>query len=1142
MAEAIASSLPSEGGLLEGLRSSAAAFLFASLFEGRRMPQVWVCGNNREAEEAARLLRVFLSEPATVLVMPGVEADPYRELSPHPEIGERRAAALWRLLQGFGGILVTTRSSLLSRLPAPQSFLSRCAHLEAGSFMPRDHLISTLRSMGYVREDPVSEFGEFSFRGGIVDFFSPAHANPVRVEFFGDEVESVREFEPSSQRSTRLAVRCDIVPMREIAVTEAEIRRWHEAAPAYWKEIHFAESLMEKRQFTENGELFNGFEYLFPLVVESDASLFDYLQTAERLLIAPNCQAMLEDAVKYEETLRDRFQDCRLEGILALPPEKLFFSSSWLDSVLKDRRAYRLEELVTDRTAATRIDIRTEKRYGGRIQQLLADMKSWGEQGERVVFAIPSRGMAERVVDIFREYDVTLHWSRDQGFSAALQYPRAVAIGEIGEGFHWPDLRLRLLTEEDVLGEARQRSVPTRRIRTREGADQFLSTFRDLKEGDFVVHVEHGIAKYGGLKKIGVEEDLREFVVLIFRDEARLYVPVDRLDLVQKYSGAGQAAPRIDRLGGASWERTRTRIKKSMRSLAEELLKLYAAREAASGFAFSPDDELMGEFEAGFEYEETPDQRATIADVKRDMESSRPMDRLVCGDVGYGKTEVAMRAAFKAVADNKQVAVLAPTTVLAFQHFNTFQERFRGFPVSIEFVSRFRSSAEIRESIRKASEGRADILIGTHRLLSKDVRFHDLGLIVVDEEQRFGVAHKERLKKLKTEVDVLTLSATPIPRTLNMSLIGIRDLSLIETPPKDRLAIQTAVVKYSKNIVRSAVDLELKRQGQVFFVHNKVETIYSMARMVQELLPEARVAVAHGQMPEADLEKVMLDFLNDQFDVLVCTTIIENGLDIPRANTLIVNRADRFGLSQLYQLRGRVGRSHRRAYAYLLVPAEEILNAEARKRLAAIKEFSDLGSGFRLAAMDLEIRGAGNLLGGEQHGHINAVGFELYLKLLEQTVEELKGGGLPEKVATRMDLKLEIQIPEHYIDDPNLRLWLYKRLTTTPTEEALQSLQDEVVDRFGRCPRSVDNLFEYGRLRLLAQDLKIVSMERKAATVYSRFREDTPVCPSRLIELVQSRPQLGLAPDGTLKIRLQSSQPREVFEAIRTVLHSLQAV
>ncbi len=1116
--------------------------MFAALFESRRTGQVWLCGNNREAEETARLLRVFLSDPKAVLVIPGVEADPYRELSPHPEIAERRAAALWNLLQGFEGILVTTPASVLSRLPAPQLFLSRCVHLEAGSFMPRDHLISTLRSMGYVREDPVSEIGEFSFRGGIVDLYSPAHPNPVRIEFFGDEVESVREFEPSSQRSTRLAVRCDIVPMREMAVTEAEIRRWHEAAPEYWKETRFAESLMEKRQFTENGELFNGFEYLFPLVVETESSLFDCLGPAGRLLIAPNCRAMLEDAVKAEESLWNRFQDCSLEGILALPPDKLFHSSSWLDSVLTNLGAFRLEELATDSAAETRIDIRTEKRYRGRVQQLLDDMKNWEKRGERAVFAIPSRGMAERVVDIFREYDVMLHWSRDEGFSSALRYPRAVAIGDIGEGFYWPELRLHVLTEEDVLGEARQRSVPPRRTRSGEGADRFVSTFRDLKKGDFVVHVEHGIAKYGGLKKIGVEKDLREFVLLIFRDEARLYVPVDRLDLVQKYSGAGLAAPRIDRLGGASWEKTRTRIKKSMRNLAEGLLKLYAARESASGFAFSPDDELMREFEAAFEYQETPDQRATIKDVKRDMESSRPMDRLVCGDVGYGKTEVAMRAAFKAIADNKQVAVLAPTTVLAFQHFNTFQERFRGFPVCIEFVSRFRSKAEIRESIRKASEGRADILIGTHRLLSKDVRFHDLGLIIVDEEQRFGVAHKERLKKLKTEVDVLTLSATPIPRTLNMSLIGIRDLSLIETPPKDRLAIQTAVVKFSRNIIRSAVDLEMRRQGQVFFVHNKVETIYSMARMIQEILPEARVAAAHGQMPEADLEKVMLDFLDYRFDVLVCTTIIENGLDIPRANTLIVNQADRFGLSQLYQLRGRVGRSYRRAYAYLLVPAEEVLGAEARKRLAAIKEFSDLGSGFRLAAMDLEIRGAGNLLGGEQHGHINAVGFEMYLKLLEQTVEELKGGGLPERVATRMDLKLEIQIPEHYIDDANQRLWLYKRLTTAPTGEALQNLRDEVIDRFGRCPRSVENLFEYGRLRLLAQDLKIVSMERKAATVYCRFREDTPVCPSRLIELVQSRPPLGLAPDGTLKIRLQSSQPREVFEAIRTVLHSLQAV
>ncbi|MCH6570783.1 MAG: transcription-repair coupling factor, partial [Acidobacteria bacterium] len=631
-------------------------------------------------------------------------------------------------------------------------------------------------------------------------------------------------------------------------------------------------------------------------------------------------------------------------------------------------------------------------------------------------------------------------------------------------------------------------------------------------------------------------EELKEFVVLSYRNSAKLYVPIDRLGLIQKYSGAGGTAPKIDRLGGVSWEKTKRRIKKSMRDLAEDLLKLYARREMEKGYAFSTDDSLSKEFEEAFEYEETPDQLAAIQNVKQDMEQERPMDRLICGDVGYGKTEVAMRAAFKAVNDSKQVAVLAPTTVLAFQHYNTFRERCQGFPVSIEMLSRFKSRAEQADTLRRTSLGLVDVLIGTHRLLSKDVHFKDLGLIVVDEEQRFGVAQKERLKQLRTKVDVLALSATPIPRSLNMSLIGLRDLSIIETPPRDRLAIQTVVVKFSRSIIRSAIDLELKREGQVFFVHNSVETIYSIATMIQEIMPEARVAVAHGQMREGQLQKVMIDFLNYRYDVLVATTIIENGLDISRANTLIVDRSDRFGLAQLYQLRGRVGRSSRRAYAYLMIPSQDFLSQDASKRLAAIKEFSELGSGFRIAAMDLEIRGAGNLLGSDQHGHMDVVGFELYTKLLEQTIRELRGEEVREEVQTNIDLRMDIQIPEHYIDDSNLRLWLYKRVSSAPDPSALESLKEEVVDRFGKYPNSVSNLFGYASLRLRAEQLKILSLERKGSRVFLKLREDTPISREHVIDLVSRNGRLGLTPEGTMSAEISSTLPDEVFQNIHALL------
>ena len=566
---------------------------------------------------------------------------------------------------------------------------------------------------------------------------------------------------------------------------------------------------------------------------------------------------------------------------------------------------------------------------------------------------------------------------------------------------------------------------------------------------DLVVHVDHGIGRFVGLKQIGVGDSMQEFMELRYAGEDKLFVPVERLDLVQKYSGT--AKPPLDKLGGTSWERAKTRVKKAMRDMAEELLKLYAARKAVPGHAFSPDSHWQREFDDAFEWELTVDQANAITDIKRDMESPTPMDRLLCGDVGYGKTEVAMRAAFKAVMDGKQVAFLAPTTVLAFQHQKTLTERFAGFPVKIDMVSRFRSKAEQDQIIADLGAGKIDIIVGTHRLLSKDIQFKDLGLLVVDEEQRFGVAHKERIKQMRRKVDVLTLSATPIPRTLNMSLVGIRDMSIIETPPKDRLSIQTNVVKFDSHVIARAVRHEMERGGQVYFVHNRVESIFSIGALVQRLVPEARVVIAHGQMGEAELEKAMLDFIDRKFDVLLATTIIENGLDIPNVNTIIINRADRYGLSQLYQLRGRVGRSDRPAYAYLLIPPETTLSAIAKKRLAAIREFSDLGSGFRVAALDLEIRGAGNLLGGEQSGHIETVGFEMYMKLLEQAVRELKGEELTDDVRAVVNLRVDLKIDESYVPDMNQRLMIYRKVADARTDGEL----DRVLSRAARSVRSV---------------------------------------------------------------------------------------
>jgi transcription-repair coupling factor (superfamily II helicase) len=711
----------------------------------------------------------------------------------------------------------------------------------------------------------------------------------------------------------------------------------------------------------------------------------------------------------------------------------------------------------------------------------------------------------------------------------------------IANGVSFPDAKLVIIGANDLSDDAdvAARPMPTR---AKSKTAAFVSDFRDLTVGDYVVHVEHGIGRYHGLKEIQQDGLNVEFMVLEFAEGARLYVPLTRLDLIQKYRSTDAGpTPVLNKLGSQQWAKTKARVKKAMADMADELLKLYAQRRAAEGHPFPPDNEFQREFEDAFDYNETDDQLSAIADIKRDMESNLPMDRLLCGDVGYGKTEVAMRAAFKAVQDGKQVAILTPTTVLSFQHYETFRRRFSQFPITVEMISRFRTPKEQKVILEKLEAGQIDILIGTHRLLSKDLKFQDLGLLVVDEEQRFGVRHKERLKQLRQQIDVLSMSATPIPRTLHMSLVGLRDMSVIETPPKDRMAIQTVVAKFDEKLIRTAVELELERSGQVYFVHNRVETIYELAAKIQELVPQSRVVVGHGQMGEAELEKTLLAFMNHEFDVFVATTIIENGIDIPLANTIIVNRADRHGLSELYQLRGRVGRSNRRAYAYLLIPPEQELTDVARRRLAALKEFSDLGAGFKIAALDLELRGAGNMLGGEQSGHIEAVGFEMYTSMLEEAVSKLKGEEKPEHVTTQLNLGISLRIDESYIPEENQRLRVYKKIAGAADEATLADVRAELEDRYGALPESVMHLLEAATLRLTSERLGVQQIDRKRDQLHIRFSEKAEVDPGRLMKLVARNAKKGaqFTPQGVLRFPLAGSKPPEVFREVHALLDQL---
>jgi len=770
------------------------------------------------------------------------------------------------------------------------------------------------------------------------------------------------------------------------------------------------------------------------------------------------------------------------------------------------------------------------------------------ERGMSVVLVTPSSGKAERLRGILNEYEIPFEAASSDGAPTdaldavgkdrqeRLSHVALMVRGDLVEGFAIPDLQQLWLADSDLFGGFDWAS----RRREHSGALSFVSDLGDLKVGDYVVHVDHGVGLYQGLRQLSVSGPQRDFMLLTYQDDAKLYVPLERLDLVEKYRSGGEGAkPALDRLGGTTWERTKSRVKRALRDMAQELLQLYAQRKMAGGTPSSPDTPWQEEFEDAFEFEETPDQLKALADIKTDLESPEPMDRLLCGDVGYGKTELAMRAAFKVIQDGRQVAVLAPTTVLAFQHYETFRQRLASFPMRVDMLSRFRQPAERKKTVAETEAGKVDVLIGTHRLLSKDVRFRDLGLLIVDEEQRFGVAAKEKLRKFKAGVDVLAMSATPIPRTLHMSLGGLRDLSVIETPPLGRLAIQTTVAPFNHNLIQSAILQEMHREGQVFFVHNRVESIFGIAAIVQRLVPTARIGVAHGQMNEKELERVMFKFMQAEYDVLVATALIENGLDIPRANTIIVNHSERFGLADLYQLRGRVGRSNRRAYAYFLVAAEEALTPIARRRLAALKEFSELGAGFRLAALDLELRGAGNLLGAEQHGHLNAVGIDLYLKMLEQTVEELKGAPQRIDVRASINLGLDIKIPDNYVADESQRLRLYKRISSLASPEVRAELETELNDRYGPIPPSVANLLSYGLLKSAAEQLLVQSIERKADEIWMRFHEQTPVDPARVTTFVRRRKEASLRPGGVLRFALRGGEAK-TLEEVQNVLRELQ--
>ena len=1124
-----------------GLYGSSRAYLLAAVFRSLKRPALAVLPDQESADVFAGDLRFFLG-PDDVLVYPQTEVLPFEPLAAHQDIQAQRMEVLFSLLSRKTAVIVTPATNLMQKVTPRESLGERVIFIKKNEEVERDSLVAILQDAGYSRMTMVEDRGEMSVRGGILDIFPPMYDSPLRIEFFGDEVESIRTFDVSTQRSLKEMDEARILPARETTVQRSTRMEARERL------IERAEELGIKREAWEplsdrmrEGTL-PGLDSLLPLFHKKLDTIFDYLKDVALVaLIEPELvQKSLE---VFGEEIESAAQRIAGRSEFFVEPGSLYLKSQDAQEGLGKRALLKIEALKgggAQVQTESNLDIRQEIsfRKGEELLKPLTDrIAAWTEANQGVYITAHNRGQAERTRELLEGYNLKPTFANveiSQSKGAGL----FIATGALSTGFRLPSESLVIVSEEEVFGErVKRRAPPSRKL------EAFLTQLQDLAVGDFIVHKQHGIGLYRGLKRLSIDGVDNEFLLLEYRGGDRLYLPVWRVDLVSKYHGVEGSSPELDKLGGPGWEKTKKKVKQAVEKLAGELLKLYAERAVADGFAFSPSDRLFHEFEAGFEYEETPDQARAIEETLKDMEEPKPMDRLICGDVGYGKTEVAIRAAFKAVLDKKQVAILVPTTVLAQQHYRTFSKRLSAYPVVVEVLSRFRSKAEQKEVVKGLTDGRVDIIIGTHRILQNDIEFKDLGLIVIDEEHRFGVAHKEKLKKLRARVDVLTLTATPIPRTLHMSLASIRELSIINTPPEDRLAIRTQVTRFDEDIVRDAIERELTRGGQVFFVHNRIQSIAVIEEMLRRVVPHTRIAVAHGQMKEGELEKKMMGFVNKDYDILLSTSIIESGLDIPSANTIIINRADRFGLAELYQLRGRVGRSKHRAFAYFFCPSIAELTGDARKRIEVIQELCEPGSGFKVATYDLEIRGAGELLGDAQSGNIAQVGFDLYTQLLEQAVREIRGEEVEEAIEPEINLRVSQYIPEDYIPDTRQRLNLYKRFSSITSDDEIFTVLEELEDRYGPPPALVENLMGTAGLKLMLKELNARELTQKGTRLYLAFEHTEGHLPperasKKALLLAQKEPKrYRVTPEGRFVVFMKPDEAP--MEAARYVLKEL---
>ncbi len=1142
--------------VIPGLKGSSPALFVVELVRAGLDTPLVIAPTQEAAEEFCRELAFFSGGDLHAALFPSWDAAPFSAASPHPDVTGARLDTLFRLQSGQSRITVMPVAAALQRLLPRKVLNDSSCYLLPGEEFERDDLLARLIRMGYANVPLVEDRGTFAVRGGILDIFPPNLRAPVRIEFFGDTAETMRAFDPLTQRSLQPVEELVLLPSRELLLSDEVLA---DIAPRL-KQLCDDLDIPANRRRTiledlQNAVYFQGIDFLQPLLHPALETIFDYAPGAPLILLDP--EAINYAVLGVSEEIEAGVAKAAADGLAHSPAVELFLSETELKAIISGRRVVELPGLVMgaqeesstiaipcEENSDLRVSVSKESSHA--LAPLAGKLRGWLDGGEGIAIACHQQPQAERLKDLLKPYNIPCTIS-EAGFhdvvgaetQRAASLPSiTILIGDISRGFRLPSSRLILIAEEELFGKrVRRRGVSEMRKK------QLLASLAELKPGDYMVHIDHGIGLYRGLQHISVGSVAGDFLLLEYAGSDKLFLPVDRLGLVQRYVGPEGSHPSLDKLGGISWEKSKGKARKNIEELAGELLEIYARRQLSEGFSFSPPDEMYREFEASFAWEETPDQLSAIQDVLADMQHSKPMDRLVCGDVGYGKTEVALRGAFKSALDGKQVGILVPTTILAQQHYETFRERLKDYPVTVEVLSRFRTAKEQKAILERLKKGDIDIIIGTHRLLQKDVAFKDLGLMIIDEEQRFGVKDKERLKSFRAVVDVMTLTATPIPRTLYMSMMGIRDLSIIDTPPVDRLAVKTIVSRFSEELIREAVLRELRRGGQVFFVHNRVQTIAKRAELLTQLVPEAKIAVGHGQMGEHELEKVMLGFMHGETNLLLCTTIIESGLDIPNANTLIVDHADKFGLSQLYQLRGRVGRSTQRGYAYLLIPGEAAISSDARERLRVLQEISELGAGFRIATHDMEIRGAGDMLGNRQSGTVTEIGFELYNQMLEETIARMRGEESALQVEPEINLKVPAFIPEAYVKDAGQRLVIYKKLTQAESEEDVLDVQNEVLDRFGKYPLATSYLFEIMKLRVLLKALVVRQIDFDGRAVIISFHPRTPASPDTIIGMMRSEPKkYQFTPDFKLVCTLKDTSFEGILEMAKSVLQRLAPV